>query len=204
VFFAFERVLCPPSSAYRSLYCELMCHLFTGFRLFIDVCVGFTWAFMYSSICVPPLRGLSFCIREHDTHSFIVLCTVHMFAQSCLHFCTFCLAPNLLVASFLLEHSCLCFHDFDLAPSLLEASFLLEHSCFCFCDFNLGPSLLEASLLLEHSCFRFRDFSLAPSLLEASFLLEHSCFCFRDFNLAPSLLEASFLECYFVEPVGFC
>jgi hypothetical protein len=60
VFATFEQVVCPPSSAYQSVYCELMRRLCAGFRLFVDLCTAFMRAFVYSSTCMPPSRGLSF------------------------------------------------------------------------------------------------------------------------------------------------
>jgi hypothetical protein len=60
VFAAFEQVVSPPSSAYQSVYCELMRRLHAGFRLFIDLCAAFMRAFVYSSTCTPPSCGLLF------------------------------------------------------------------------------------------------------------------------------------------------
>jgi hypothetical protein len=62
VFFAFERVLCLPSSACPSVCCDLMHHPHAVFHLFVAVCAAFT--------------RISFHVREFGTHLLLALQSV--------------------------------------------------------------------------------------------------------------------------------
>jgi hypothetical protein len=84
VFAAFEWILCPPSSTYQPIYCKLMRCLCTVFCLFIDVCIAFMRAFIYSSTCASPSRGLYFTfensILNYSLSLGLCVCVLELFA----------------------------------------------------------------------------------------------------------------------------
>jgi hypothetical protein len=145
VFTTFKRVLCPPLSAYRPIYCELMRHLRAVFCLFIDMCASFARVFIYSSTCVPPLHGLSFPVRELDTQLFVVPQTMHVCARVFFYgsWCWRCLR-------------CL----------FIESLECCERRLFCLHSLVQPPGPPKASLALKCFCLRVRYFYLVHGFLE--------------------------------------
>jgi hypothetical protein len=161
VFAAFERDLCQSSSAYRPVYCELMHCLHAVFYLFIDVYAAFAWTFIYSSMCAPPLRELSFCIRELHTKLFVVPQTMHVCTTSSMS------APPSCKILF-------CVQEFDTQLFVVPQTMHVCTGVVCFgtCSWRCGRCLLIESLeCCERRFFCLLSLVQAPGPLKASLVL---------------------------------